>query len=208
MPLASCSGESPAVHKGRSYADYTRLDEVLKKPVLKRELFPNPVMIESLELLRDRDSLMYRVRSKDGAEGLSAGHTFIAESSYPMVPKILAPHFEGKDARDLDQLIYNAVEYNVKRQGIPLNVHVAGIEFAILDLLGTLADKPAGLLIGDLLNSDISIYLGHHLADFRQKEPEVSLELMRQDVEATRARAVKIRAGRGDNLGRNNENAP
>ena len=71
-----------------------------------------------------------------------------------MVPLILSRHFVGKDARDLDQLVFNAVEHNIKRQGVPLNVHVAGIEFAILDMLGTIADKPAGQLIGELLNPD------------------------------------------------------
>ncbi len=208
MPISSCTrGEKPAM-QGKSSADYSLLDEVLKQPVLKRELFPDPIIIESLELLRDRASLMYRVRSKDGAEGLSAGHTFIAECCYPMTPMVLAHHFVGKDARDLDHLIFNAVERNVKRQGIPLNVHIAGIEFAILDMLGTIADKPAGLLIGELQNPEIAIYLGHHLADFRNKSPEVSLELMARDVEETKAKAVKIRSGSGDNLGMNNENAP
>lgn len=205
LPMHSCT---PGVRGTNTPADYSKLDEILARPVLKRELFPDPVIIESLELLRDRNSLLYRVRSGDGATGISAGHPFIAESCYPMVPGALTHHFVGKDARDLDQLIFNAVEQNVKRQGIPLNVHVAGIEFAILDMLGTIADRPAGLLIGDLLNPEVAIYLGHHVGTFREKEPEVSLELMRADVEETKARAVKIRAGAGDNLGRDNENAP
>lgn len=87
------------------YTDYSKLDEALKTPVLKRELFSDPVIIESVELLLLKNNCMYRVRSTDGAEGISAGHPFIAEVSYPMVPKVLARHFEGKDARDLDQLI-------------------------------------------------------------------------------------------------------
>jgi L-alanine-DL-glutamate epimerase-like enolase superfamily enzyme len=188
--------------------NYSKLDEALKKPVLKRELFSNPVIIESLELLLLKDNCMYRVRSTDGAEGISAGHPFIAEVSYPMVPKVLAHHFEGKDARDLDKLIFNAVERNVKRQGIPLNVHVAGIEFAILDMLGNIANKPAGQLVGDLINPEIHIYLGHHLSDFRKKEPEVSIEIMHKDVIETQAKAVKLRAGTGDNLGLDRDNAP
>lgn len=210
LPASSCStgDQSGKGARRKSITDYETLDKVLKEPVLKRDLFTTPVTIESLELLRDRDSLLYRVRSRDGAEGISAGHPFIAENSYPMVPKILRRHFVDRDARDLDQLIFNAVEGSVKNQGIPLNVHVAAIEFAILDMLGTIADKPAGLLLGDLVNPEISIYLGHHLADFRQKEPEISLELMLKDVEETKAKAVKIRAGRGDNLGMDNENAP
>ncbi|MDA0349338.1 MAG: twin-arginine translocation signal domain-containing protein [Verrucomicrobia bacterium] len=203
LPLASCSSKS-----GAAKTDYSVLDAVLKQPVLKRELFPDPVIIESLELLRDRDNCICRVRSKDGAEGVSIGHPFIAKSSWPAFMHNLHQYFAGKDARDLDQLIYNAHEHNIKRQGIPLCVQIASIEFAILDMLGNIANRPAGLLIGDLTTPDISIYLGTRLGDLRLKEPEVSLELVKQDWEETKAKAIKIRAGRGDNLGVNNENAP
>ena len=79
---------------------------------------------------------------------------------------------------------------------------------AILDMLGIIANKPAGQLIGELLNPEVAIYLGTRLSDLRRKEPEVSLELVKQDWQETKAGAIKIRAGRGDNLGQNNENAP
>ena len=138
LPFLSCRNRSS--DRGAA-ADYAVLDKVRKQPVLKRELFTSPVVIESVELLLDRDNCLYRVRSVDGAEGISVGHPFIAEVSYPMVPKVLAMHFIGKDARDLDQLIFNTVELNIKRQGIPLNVHVAGIEFAILDMLGRISGQ-------------------------------------------------------------------
>ena len=205
LPLSSCSSPQEVQ---KSITDYSRLDEVLEKPILKRELFSSPVIIESLELLRDRNNCLYRVRSRDGAEGISVGHPFIAKVSYPVVPIALQQHFVGKDARDLDQLIFNAAERNVKRQGIPLCVHIAGIEFAILDMLGKLADKPAGLLIGDVLNPEVSIYLGHHLASLRNLEPEESLKLMKKDVLETQAKAIKLRAGRGDNLASDIDNAP
>lgn len=188
--------------------DYTLLDKVLEQPVLKRELFPNPVIIESVELLRDRDNCLCRVRSKDGAEGISVGHPFISKQSYPVFADRLVPFFTGKDARDLDRLIYQISESSVKVQGVPFCVQIATLEFAILDMLGNIANKPAGLLIGDMLNPKVSIYLGNHLADFRNKEPEVSLALMSQDVEKTRARAIKLRAGRGDNLASDVDNAP
>lgn len=188
--------------------DYETLDKVLERPVLKRELFNSPVIIESVELLRDRDNFICRVRSKDGAEGLSIGHPFIAKHSYPMFVNILIPYFTGKDARDLDQLIYRVSETNVKKQGIPFCVQIAALEFAILDMLGNIADQPAGCLIGDILNPEISIYLGHHFDNLRRLEPEVSLELMRQDVIQTQAKAVKLRAGRGDNLASDIDNAP
>jgi L-alanine-DL-glutamate epimerase-like enolase superfamily enzyme len=192
----------------RPRTDYAILDEIIAQPVLKRELFPKPVIISSLELLRDRSNCICRVRSKEGVEGVSIGHPFIAKSSWPAFPHNLHHHFAGKDARDLDQLIFNAHELNIKRQGIPLCVQIASIEFAILDMLGNIVDKPAGQLIGDVLHPEVSIYLGTRLGELRNQDPEESLPLVQQDQEETGARAIKIRAGAGDNLGRNNENAP
>ena len=188
--------------------DYSRLDAALKKPVFRRELFSDAVIIESLELLLKGNSCLYRVKSKDGAEGISVGHPFVAEVSYPMVPKILARHFVGKDARDLDRLIYNAVELNVKRQGIPLCVHVAAIEFAILDMMGIIAQKPAGKLLGELKNKEVNIYMGTRLQQLRKLPPEESLELMKADVQETGAKHIKLRAGTGTNLGTDEDNAP
>ena len=205
LSAASCA--KPETEKS-CIADYAKLDEVLRQPVFKRELFTDPVIIESVEVLVLDKNCMFRVRSKDGAVGISAGHPFIAKGSYPMVPQILARHFEGKDARDLDQLVFNAVELNIKSQGIPLNVQVAGIEFAVLDMMGNIADKPAGQLVGDLIRTEVPIYLGHLLPQLRNLDPEESLTLMEKDAAETQARAIKLRAGRGDNLASDIDNAP
>ncbi len=204
LPLNSCN---PTTTPDRNPTDYSALDAALAKPVLRRELFPDPVIIESLELLRDRNSTICRVRSKDGVEGVSIGHPFIAKNSYPMFTNLLQRIFLGKDARDLDKLIFQAAEGPVKNQGVPLCVQIANIEFAILDMLGVIADKPAGRLIGELENPEIGIYLGHRLWEFRNKDPEESLDLIKQDNEKIGAKAIKVRAGSGDNLGLNNENA-
>ena len=187
--------------------DYALLDQVLKQPVLNQELFADPIVIESVELLRERKNFLCRVRSTDGAEGLSVGHPFISKQSYPVFADKLIPYFTGKDARDLDQLICHISESSVKVQGVPFCVQLATLEFAILDMLGTIANKPAGLLIGDLLNPNVSIYLGNHLSDFRKREPEVSLEMMDRDRQETQAKAIKLRAGRGDNLASDIDNA-
>jgi L-alanine-DL-glutamate epimerase-like enolase superfamily enzyme len=212
---AALASSASALASGRSsqgtrprYTDYSKLDWVLQLPVLKRELFPAPVMIESVELLRDRNSFMCRVRSKDGAEGLSIGHPFIARQSYPVFVNRLAPFFTGKDARDLDQLIYRVSETSVKIQGVPFCVQLAMLEFAILDMLGNMVDKPVGLLIGELLNPEVAIYLGHHYSNLRKLEPEKSLALMKRDALETKAQAVKLRAGLGDNLASDKDNAP
>ena len=205
---STAASHSAAEAASRPPVDYSKLDEVLKRPVLKRHLFPDPVTIEFVELLRDRKNFLCRVRSTDGATGVSVGHPFISKLSYPVFVDRLAPFFTGKDARDLDRLIYRISETSVKVQGVPFCVQLATLEFAILDMLGTIANKPAGLLIGEMLNPEVSIYLGHHLGAFRHREPEVSLEMMERDREQTQAKAIKLRAGRGDNLASDIDNAP
>lgn len=212
LPLPSCGSNKDPNEAERSNvltsAVYSVLDEIRKKPVLRRDLLPDPVIIETLDLLRDRKNTICRVRSKDGAVGVAIGHPFIAKSSYPMFNINLKRHFLGKDARDLDLLIFNAAERNVKNQGIPLCVQMAVIEFAIMDMLGNIANKPAGQLIGDVKNPEVPIYLGHYLWELRNLEPEESLDLVYQDFLKTKAKAVKIRAGRGDNLATDIDNAP
>ena len=188
--------------------DYSALDKAVSQPVLKRELFIEPVIIESIELLRDRRNFICRVRSKDGAEGISIGHPFISYIGYPMFQYLLKPVFLGKDARDLDKLIIDAAENNVKRQGIPLCVQIATIEFAILDMLGNIVNKTLGQLIGEINNPEVSIYLGTRINELRKQTPEESLQLVKKDYLETKAKAIKLRAGVGDNSGSDADNAP
>ena len=56
-------------------ARQARLIDILRQPVLKKELFKSPVIIESVELLRWENSYLCRVRSADGAEGISVAHS-------------------------------------------------------------------------------------------------------------------------------------
>jgi L-alanine-DL-glutamate epimerase-like enolase superfamily enzyme len=193
---------------GRGVDRYAALDAALQQPVLKRNLFPSPVILDRIELLQDRKNFLCRVWSKDGAEGVSIGHPFIAQAGYPMFDASVRNHFLGKDARDLDQLVFNAAEHNIKRQGIPLCVQIATLEFAVLDLLGNLANQPVGALIGEIHNPEVAVYLGTRIGELRRLDPEQSLPLVQKDVEETKARAIKLRAGRGDNLGSNIDNAP
>ncbi len=204
FPLSAFSSKKDTT----KYPDYTALDEAMRKPVLKKELFSQPVIIEKLELLQDRNNFICRVRSKDGAEGISIGHPFISNLSYPMFSQLLKPIFMGQDARNLDALIFKAVENNIKKQGIPLCVQIATVEFAILDMLGNIANKQIGQLLGDIYHPEVSIYLGTRINELRKQIPEESLQLVMQDYQETKAQAIKIRAGVGDNSGSDMDNRP
>ena len=90
---------------------YTKLDANLGQPVFKRELFKEPVIIESIELLRNKKEYLCRVRSKDGHEGISVSNPSQMEVLYPLFVKHIAPFYIGKDARDLEFLIPESTVY-------------------------------------------------------------------------------------------------
>ena len=173
---------------------YARLGEILKQPVLKRQFFDEPVIIQTLELLRFQNSFLCRVRSRDGAEGISVAHSEIG-TLFPVFYKRLQPFFIGKDVRALDLIldkvfIYN---FNFRYNGIALGVPLATIEFAILDMLGRLAKKPVAQLIGETHTPEVAIYVA---TEWREKPVEESIELIKKAVaEYPEAKALKIKVG-------------
>lgn len=174
--------------------DYSLLDDIMAKPVLKREFFPDPVIIESLELLRYNDNFLCRVRSTDGAEGISVGNNMQMVSLYAIFTRRLQPFFPGKDARDLEKLLDEVYVYqsNYKLQSLALWVPLATIEFAILDMLGRIAGKSMGELIGEIYNPKVAVYQANN---FRGKTAEESIEGIENQVAETQAQAVKFKIG-------------
>lgn len=175
-------------------SDYKAFDEALARPVLKTSLFSNPVIIKSLDLLRYKNNFICRVRSSDGAEGLSVGNNDQLRSLYPMFTHRLRPLFFGKNAIELEKLIDEVYVWqsNYKHQGLGLWIPLATIEFAILDMLGKIAGKPIGELIGDIHHPRVAVYQAN---GDRGKSAEETLELIRKDVEESSAKALKFKVG-------------
>ncbi len=194
LPLSSTGRSLPISNSEVLKNKYARLDEILKQPVFKKEMFNSPVIIESLELLRYQNSFLCRVRSKDGAEGISVGHSGQLRTQYPIFTNLLQPFFIGKDARDLDQLIEKVYIYklNFRLSGMALGVPLATIEFAILDMMGHIAQKPIGQLIGSIQHPKVAVY---QATEYREKSVEESMELIKRDVAEYNAKALKIKVG-------------
>jgi L-alanine-DL-glutamate epimerase-like enolase superfamily enzyme len=173
---------------------YTKLDAIIKKPVLKRELFRTPVIIDKLELLRLENTFLCRVISKDGAVGISVANNDQMESLYPVFVNRLRPFFKGKDARNLEQLLEEVYVYksNYKMQSLALWVPLATIEFAILDMLGRLAGKSIGQLIGEIHNPEVAVYQAN---SERGITAEVTIEHLLKEVGETKAKALKFKVG-------------
>ncbi len=189
VTLNSCNSATT-----KEKTDYSKLDEILALPVLKKELFTSPVIIETLELLRFEDNFICRVRSTDGAVGISVGNNAQLESVWPVFTNRLQPFFIGKDARYLEKIFDEVYVYksNYKLQNIALWVPQATIEFAILDMLGKIAGKSIGKLIGEINNPKIAVYQANN---YRGKSAEESIGLIQEHVEKTQAKALKFKVG-------------
>jgi len=193
LPLSALGADAPRSSSRNQNPRYAKLDEILRQPVLKRELFASPVIIEPLELLRYRDSFLCRVRSRDGAEGISVGHGGL-NALYPIFLLKLQPFFIGKDARDLDLLLEKVFIYglNFRYNGMSIGIPLATIEFAILDMLGRIANKSMCQLIGDIHHREVAVY---QATEYREKSVEESMDLIKRDVAEYNANALKIKIG-------------
>lgn len=174
--------------------DPARLVEAMTAPVLRRELLPDPIAIASVDLLKAGDQYLVRVRSRDGATGLAAGHPDVLETTWPILTRRVAPFFVGRDARDLEALIDGVylADSNYKWQGLPFWVPVASVELAVLDLLGQVARKPLGDLLGGVQRREIAVY---RASGNRGNTPEAELAWLQRLVGETGARAIKFRLG-------------
>lgn len=194
MPLSSNGQAMPSAVSEIIHEKYKKLDEILKQPVFKKELFSSPVIIETLELLRYGNSFLCRVRSKDGAVGYSVGHGSQLSSLYPIFTNLLQSFFIDKDARDLDLILERVYVYklNFRLSGLALGAPLAAIEFAILDMMGQISEKSIGQLIGDIHHPEVEVY---QATEYRERSVEESMELIKRDVAEYNAQAVKIKVG-------------
>src|ERR1051326_1847856 len=117
-----------------------------------------------------------------------------ADVLHPILNRLVIPYFIGKDALALEEHLFAVYRHqdNYKFQGLALWCPVAWVEFAILDLLGRLAGKS----IGDLLGGAILQRGPFFIATGRRDTPaEQEVEYLKHLIEETGAKAVKYRVG-------------
>jgi len=147
---ASAAAAALSVARPGASRAQERVSAALLARALRRELFPRPVTLGSVELLRSGRYFLVRVRSTDGATGLAEANGDVLRSAHPILVQRVAPFFAGKDARDLDSLVEGvyAHQSNYKWQGLPFWSCVASVELAVLDLLGQVSGRSLGDLFG------------------------------------------------------------
>ena len=194
IPLSSCnmSIASPD-KKAEANSKDAKLGEILQQPVLKKELFSSPVIIESLELLNYENSYLCKVKSADGAVGISVAHSEMS-TFYPIFVDRLQSFFIGQDARELDLILDRILVYrlNFRLNGISLGIPLATIEFAILDMLGHLAGKSMGELVGEIFNPEVGFYVA---TEFRHLPLDDHFARIKEAVAQYDVNALKIKIG-------------
>jgi L-alanine-DL-glutamate epimerase-like enolase superfamily enzyme len=152
--------------------------------------FKAPVKIESVEMLKNGSNFFVRTHSTDGAVGITG--TKQVEDFIPLFQHLVAPHFVGKDARDLESLVDFAYRENYKLASIPLWCCIAYVEQSLLDMLGKIAGKPVGALLGGVIRTEIPIYLS---GSARTLSAEEEVDVYVRGVAETGTKAVKFHMG-------------
>lgn len=194
VPLSLCNMSIASPDK-KAEADSkdAKLGEILQQPVLKKELFSSPVIIESLELLNYENSYLCKVKSADGAVGISVAHSEMS-TFYPIFVDRLQSFFIGQDARELDLILDRILVYrlNFRLNGISLGIPLATIEFAILDMLGHIAGKSMGELVGEIFNPEVGFYVA---TEFRHLPLDDHFARVKEAVAQYDVNALKIKIG-------------
>jgi len=204
--LAASAAAAASIPLTRSHAAETKhvtkaeLDKILEQPVLKTDLLKHPVIVESVELLKNGNHYLVRSRSTDGVEAITAPNPAKMIQTYPIFVRNVAPVFLKRDARDLQSLLWDVYRHgdNYKLQGMALWPSVAAIEMSLLELLSQTAKRPVADFFGGKLKSDIPIY---YASGVRGNRPEEEIVYLQKLVGSSGAKAIKFRLG-----GRMNKN--
>ena len=155
--------------------------------------FSAPVTLASLEPLRVDDHYFVRATTTVGAVGIAnTNDRFIY--SVPIFKQLIVPYFVGKDARDLEALVDGVYldKSNYKLAGLPWWIAVACAELSVFDLLGKIANKSVGELLGGVLRREIPVYLS---SGRRDTSPEQEVEHVSRRIAETQATTVKLKIG-------------
>lgn len=168
--------------------------KILEKPVFNSSLFHSPVIIQSVKIFKSGKHYFIEARSKEGARGIAVGRDKYIESIYPLIQNRIIRFFAGKNAVKLDELIHYIYlkALNYKWQGLAFWVGLAYVELALLDMLGQIARKPIGELLGGRVRDDVAIYYASGNRDNTAME---EVDYLKKLIERSGANAVKYRLG-------------
>jgi len=157
------------------------------------QVFTSPVKVKAIEVLRLRGGYYVRTISTDGAIGIVKANSRLPHI-LSLLKHLVIPYFTGKDARDLESLVDGVYTQgsNYKYAGMPFWNCVSHVELSLFDMLGRIANQPAGALLGKVIRREIPVYLSSLT---RETTPEEEVERVRESLEKRGAKAAKLKIG-------------
>lgn len=198
IAAAGLGASTASLLRGGAHAPKTvtkaELDRILDAPVLDVSFVDRPVVVESLELLRNGGTFLVRARSTDGLEVITVPNPRALRYGWPILLGWVFPVFVGKDARALEGLIAEAYrhESNYKLQGLAYWSAIAAVETALLELMGRATGQPMARFFGGAVRRDIDVY---YASGNRGNTPEEEVAYLRKLVAGSGVRAIKFRLG-------------
>lgn len=191
---AGCSWGFPSGMRAEETTNWQQIDQAANAPLLDLSSLHEPVVLESMELLRVDNEYLVRVRSRSGAEGVIVGNSGWLGHTHPIFQHRVAAYLIGKDMRELDTHLQELLRQNLtyKMQGLALWVCVAAAEMAVLELLGRISGKSIGELFGGVRQREVAVY---QASGNRGNAPEEEVEYLQRLVEEIGATALKFRLG-------------
>lgn len=104
--------------------------------------------IQRIETYTQGGLCIVRVCTDDGHEGFGQTAPFYADITATVLHRQVAPHVLGEEASDIDRLVDRCVEREYKFPGSYICRAVGGLDTALWDLHGKLADKSVCELAG------------------------------------------------------------
>jgi L-alanine-DL-glutamate epimerase-like enolase superfamily enzyme len=186
------AGSASAVERATNVA--AELDRLAIAPILQADFLREPVVVESIDLLKNGNTYLLRTRSTAGVEAITVPHQAMTPVVYPILLKLVAPVFLNQDARRLEPLLWDLYRHasNYKLQGLALGVAQAAVEMGLLELLCKTANRPLADLFGGTLRRDVAVY---YASGKRGNTPEAEVEYLQQLVADSGAKAIKFRLG-------------
>lgn len=157
------------------------------------ERFGSPVRIKSIDAVRLEDRLYVRATADNGAVGVAADNGKLLDM-LSLLKRRVIPFFHGRDARDLEKLLDGiyAFRSNYKFAGMPFWSAVGYVELSLWDLLGRMAQRPAGELIAAPRRKEIPVYVTRLTRD---TSPEEEVAIVEAALAETGAGACKLKIG-------------
>ena len=193
IPLDACSYDRK-LDCASMTIDGSLTGNEMDAPILRTDFLPRPVVVASIELLRNGKTFVLRTRSTDEVEAITVPNSDRIANVYPLLLRQVIPVFLNRDARELETILWDCYRHkdNYKYQGLALWVCVAAVEMAMLELLGQTAQRPVADFFGGAVRRDIPVYFA---SGRRGNRPEEEVDRLRQMVADSGARALKFRLG-------------